>query len=529
MGLCELPNEIITEIIIESRPDGFENFLLTCKRFYYCGEHLIEHHNSLKSELDVYNCNILDGSCCRSVSHLRDYCRLASNNLYARYVKTMDFNPHRSSPSQYLGSNYLSMEDNNLESEIIKQCVAESSYLRISGANIETWQRHILPYGSNIKIESHIAFTSTFLMTLLPNVKTILLPFGLEYAGPSSWPTYSSSEDLEVWEVMKVIRRNIENNPNGAALRKLTRLYMVQNDWYGPLFQMDTLYPFLALPNLTYLFANLCTATKGTFSYEVPISDMSSSLRTVELYHCFMNCEGVSQVLSKLPHLISFRYSNYGFRGESDFDAGGFVAAVGKQVGDRLEDLSVDICMHDGDITTGVVSMDEFTKLKRLELDCRVFYGPSIESGERIGKDPKDPKPEYDKWTIQAIPSIYKILPRSLERLDLYIWDHGIHPNPHVKGLKRLLKIREPISEGMLPQLKVFRVGDLRGGHPYLDTKIENSEVFKYFQSCGVECELSSGTTYPSWIKKLLRRLSKQATNSLEIPHSPYGPRNFQM
>ena len=63
--------------------------------------------------------------------------------------------------------------------------------------------------------------------------------------------------------------------------------------------------------------------------------------------------------------------------------------------------------------------MHEFTELETLEIDYRVFHGPTIESRERGGNHPRDSESGYAIWTPEATPSLFKILPQSLQRFDL--------------------------------------------------------------------------------------------------------------
>lgn len=52
MSLLELPNEIVYMIIAETRPEGFEAFVLACKRVFQLAGSLLQRHNQFKFKED---------------------------------------------------------------------------------------------------------------------------------------------------------------------------------------------------------------------------------------------------------------------------------------------------------------------------------------------------------------------------------------------------------------------------------------------------------------------------------------------
>lgn len=58
MSLLELPNEIVYMITAETRLEGFEAFVLSCKRVFQLAGSLLQQHNQFKEDLLRPNENI---------------------------------------------------------------------------------------------------------------------------------------------------------------------------------------------------------------------------------------------------------------------------------------------------------------------------------------------------------------------------------------------------------------------------------------------------------------------------------------
>jgi hypothetical protein len=81
-GLLRLPNELLTQILTETRPDAFESFMLTRKQVFLAGTHLIQSHNATKRWLmndtpslyaqGEYDIRRLLGPCCNVTELLKD-------------------------------------------------------------------------------------------------------------------------------------------------------------------------------------------------------------------------------------------------------------------------------------------------------------------------------------------------------------------------------------------------------------------------------------------------------------------------
>ncbi|KAI1102231.1 hypothetical protein F4804DRAFT_334470 [Jackrogersella minutella] len=257
----------------------------------------------------------------------------------------------------------------------------------------------------------------------MPNVETLALPGILINTMKSPYnnsplPTFHS----EMWIVVEAIRQGIDRNLEGASLGKLTTLQAGPRELWATRIHFNGLSIFLAMPNITELIVDDCIADESVdlrFRWDYP--GISSGLRRIVLDNSSVDADSISQLLAHTPQLVSFKYSHEAASdgGEFWWDAGSFVDIIGKHVGDTLEELAVTIG-RDGGISTGVASMTDFVKLKKLEIDIYLFYGPSAQSGESIDPFYVYPLEGFEPWIIESIPPLTEILPPSLECLDLF-------------------------------------------------------------------------------------------------------------
>ena len=137
-----------------------------------------------------------------------------------------------------------------------------------------------------------------------------------------------------------------------------------------------------------------------------------------------------------------------------------------------------------------MTSLHQFTKLEHLQLDMRVFLGPSIESGERISHLDE---PEEIKWKIEQAPPLTRMLPRTTQSLML----NG------VKDDGRRLAVCERLFHGFdtdrttaLPSLQSVAVEQVRGFPK--EGPVPTGEVARLYENLGVDClGISSG--HASW------------------------------
>ncbi|KAI1075505.1 hypothetical protein F5B20DRAFT_559932 [Whalleya microplaca] len=428
MSLQDLPPEILYEVIWQSMPEGFENLMMTCRSICECGNSFIKTHNARKRawrHISFRNVHM-------HLSALIWFHQIAQEPILARYIEVVEFDPNgvEFEPGFYWQEKALEqkkLQNDPLAMKKIGDFIRRSPYLRMAGIDTQDWMSNMFSY---LKVNAHYSSISenlvfTFILTLLPNIKTLIRPKCLKY-GIEPWRECGRPHDnLDVWLVMEAIRRNIGNGSQDAALGKLNKLQVIGGADYDTKIALRALSCFLAMPNITELYATDCMATNDNMmgiAYEWYYPDISSALRKIELVHCCMDGGGIAQLLAHTPQLQSFKFSRAAKRHGDGFDwnAGAFVAAIGKHVGHRLEDLAITLEDLDGRVTEGITSMREFTKLETLDLDLRVFDMPSIGPGEKCALIKKAREEGHVPWAREPIPPLAQILSPSLRRLELF-------------------------------------------------------------------------------------------------------------
>ncbi|KAH9992016.1 hypothetical protein F4779DRAFT_609426 [Xylariaceae sp. FL0662B] len=429
MSLQGLPPELLCDVIEHSMPEGFENLMVTCRKIYECGQRFIERHNARKRAWRYVNFD----SAHTHLFALVWLHQIVREPILARYIEVFEFSPDgvEFEPGIYWlerAREQKKLQNDPSEMDEIKEFIEGSPYLRMAGVDAQDWTNKMLSY---FTVNSHYSsasqmFVFTFILTLLPNVKTLLLPNFMKGDIGHCQECGRFQADPAVWSVMEAIRNNIGKVLQGASLGKLSNLQVIGRANYDTRIRLHTLSSFLAMPSITELYATDCVAIMNDRMIGVPYEwrypDINSSLRTIELVHCCMDSGRVAQLLAHTPHLRSFKFSRAAkrYHDGSDWDAGAFIATIGKHVGHQLEDLAVTLEDLDTGITTGVTSMRDFTKLKTLELDLRVFDGPATDPGGKYGQHKEVLGEGPVPWTRESITPLTQILPTSLERLDLF-------------------------------------------------------------------------------------------------------------
>ncbi|KAI1410557.1 hypothetical protein F5Y13DRAFT_167404 [Hypoxylon sp. FL1857] len=431
MSLLDLPPELLRQVIVESMPEGFESLLLSCRPIYDCGKSLIALHNTRKEEWEHVDFD-------KYFDYMPAFSwllRVTDEPVLLRYIKSANFRSY-SEVSLIFGR--LQWDDAALNR--IKKFIEESPYLR-KAEHVDPQKWADMAFDNVGSFNRYLSLMTTFFLTLLPNVETLALSEAvINFVIQPSTGTQRHNFVPEVWSVMEAIRETAEANPKGASLGKLTELRIERLNSYTPELDLQTLSPFLVLPNLITLYVSSCVAIGDGpvgAGYRWHYPDISSGLRTIDLQCTCMDITSLSQLLSHTPHLISFKcgYALNAQESQCGWDAGTFIATVGEHVGSHLEELDIRESiladenydefipmktLADG-IVTGVTSMTEFTKLKSLRIPAGLFCGPSVESGERRGKDYTPPREGFMPWTIEYIPPLAPMLPPSLEALTIVI------------------------------------------------------------------------------------------------------------
>ncbi|KAI0138666.1 hypothetical protein F4776DRAFT_619387 [Hypoxylon sp. NC0597] len=482
--LLNLPPELLRLVIEESIPEGFDNLLVTCRAVYECGKSLIASHCARKRSWHRFKFD-------RNFNYMSTFSwllQVADEPVLPRYIELLDLGSRR--PHRTHQDDTLEWDDGAMHR--IKKFIEESPYLRkAEGVDPQKCASDML-FGKVDSFDRYRALMATFFLTLLPNIEHLILPSSLLYfIEPPETGTQDSDLHREVWSVMETIRQTAQKNPEDASLGKLLSLVISGYSDAEIIFNLRALSSFLVMPNLTMLWFNNCVAVRDDpvgVGYRWHYPDINSGLRLIELNYGCMDSESISQLLSHTPHLTCFAYS-HASKSQNlqnlqwDWDAGAFIAAVGKHVGSHLTELHITLNSLANEIITGVTSMKEFTNLAVLKIAARVFCGPSIESGERKGSEYAHPTEGFIPWTIDSIPPLVQMLPSSLEDLTLIMGTERYKDHPKVA--ERLFVDFAVERPRLLPNLEIVFVSSCDGS---FDDDDRNS-IRAYVEPEGALCD----------------------------------------
>jgi len=445
-NLLDLPNELLYEIARHAMPESFVEVLLTCRTLYDCTKPLAPLY---KSQLKQHSLLEID-ACTDRRGILICLNRIAQQPDIARYVRNANLSCIASitkvcRPSQALRQTppFLEFErvqaDQNALADI-ERLIGQSSCLRAAGIDVDAWARSMLdPIVDITQDQCDCSFDSAenqiFMLCILKNVRTLRIDdLSQGLAGLDMAP---DSPQAKVLAAIKAAQQS-QTRPADAPLGQLRRfcsLPAIDHQTWQPL---EALGFFLTTPSLTELYASSCLAhvdqTGSIFSWPGTMP-LHHNLRRIELVAACFDDIGLISLLRGLPNLEIFRHSHTIKHPSQCYDhnPAELFAALGKHVGKTLKHLSMCLEPHFfGTIVNGVVDMSDFTRLETLDVDYRMFYGPTVASGERNGSDnPSLPtRGRGAIWKPSDIPPLATILPPGLQRLEIFLGESpsaGMH------------------------------------------------------------------------------------------------------
>ncbi|KAJ8124181.1 hypothetical protein ONZ43_g34 [Nemania bipapillata] len=357
-----LPAELLDEIIQHSLPEGFQDLAVTCKKLYALCKRHIEYHKRLAETFRCFSyrsSGYTEGGTAPSISLAFELiARIAKNPRVAHYIVhanlTSDDWPHyprilRDMPSPDYGGPVVAL-------------FARSPHLAEAGLD---WKEFYAQIREDHDPYAHYSQrAAAFLLTLLPNVRTLLLPINWE-------PEEDTNKLLEV-----VVRRAKQpNSPwKRQSLSQVTGFDPYCRKAVGsPPVDLNQSLPFLALPNVRSFSGNSILLTSDTFMLQAPKDPYlryGEGLKTINLEGCYFDAVGIAELLKHTPRLRVLRYSHPA-RWEppdQDWDLCNFVSAIGREVGSHLEELCISISGLRGAVQPGRASMRGFQRLRGLRL-----------------------------------------------------------------------------------------------------------------------------------------------------------------
>ncbi|KAK7754309.1 hypothetical protein SLS62_003602 [Diatrype stigma] len=428
-----LPPEILHDIVLETMSDGFESLMLSCRTIYARGGCYITTHNALRKKWShiVVGYSHWHSQRGHPWMGLKDLIYTISRDaIIAGYIKSVKFEFKPDTVPGPVPEGHWVRDEAELEE--LKAFVRGSKYLQRAGVDVDGWVAKMF---AERPARIYPAHTTTFLMTLLEGVESLEFDAHLWQNGVKHASVECRSELSEVIELVARDTRRPNKQGGSCALSKLRvlRTTGLQPVKYGPHpaeVGWGSLASLLALENLEELALQHPTSVcyrpdpfqdriMGSFSWPYP--ELSSNLRRLELVWGRIPEFQIGSLLAHTPRLESLKYVHHDNREHPrpGWDAGAFVAEVGKHCGDRLTDLHIECDHFDRIVTRGVVSMREFTRLRTVWLGGLIFCGAPYVAGSARSHSRDDAR-----WDLSTLHPLTKILPPSVTRLCLEVGDY---------------------------------------------------------------------------------------------------------
>jgi len=504
MRLLDLPCELLDQIINDTLPEGFEAFALTCKAVYSRTRSQTLRHHNLKSRWSHSNV----------VSIFPVLEEFARDPLAASYIKVLQF-------EGMVAGYHEDIMENPEAVKRLRDMVAESKCLQAVHIDGETlWE--ILSVENEEWMASNIpvpCWSIAFFLSLLPNLRTLKLPASwppipLRYDANQPLPRWAhrlppGTDPTRAWEVFMdlIIDRAITQPYREPGLAKLKNIVPLAEPGYDIRVGLQSLEYFLRVPEMRSLLMVSGVAVDDGYT-GIPFQWRNSPggifLTRIELAYCCIDAGGISELLFPVVDLRIFKYSHQTkWHGcQHDWNAGAFIESVARQCGNTIIELGITVDDLHGDIINGAASFFFFPRLRILEMDCLIFRGPAIESGQRRGLDPYVP-PGEKPWTEEDIPCIGGMVTTSIEEIHL----NTDFPEVDHRCLNALLK---NIREQRLTRLHNLRTFVLR--------QVNGEEAKPLAERAGVDFEVYitpgphtefEATMAPAWKREFVAQVGE--------------------
>ncbi|KAE8130921.1 hypothetical protein BDV38DRAFT_290946 [Aspergillus pseudotamarii] len=285
--------------------------------------------------------------------------RIAVEPTVAHYIGEADFEKD----GQFTRGISRTFATDASRDKAVTKLLAESSYLREAGL---AWQEYYAAIEDDLDAARYSQHAAAFVLTLLPNIKVLKLP--------REWkPIAATNKLLEV--IMRRSRRALIPH-HKPSIAQVTRFEVSASLDAGERFDLDWATCFLTLPHVRSFWGLGCVGT-GDGYWAITSAYLPNGFQSLEAVH-FMSAsiddKAIAGFLKHTPNLKTLRYShttnNNG--GLQDWDLCRFVAAIEREAGSHLVELSISIDELRGSITPGKVSMRGFCRLEKLELPLEI-------------------------------------------------------------------------------------------------------------------------------------------------------------
>ncbi|KAI9711325.1 MAG: hypothetical protein M1820_002312 [Bogoriella megaspora] len=481
MALLSLPNEVLTEIIAFTRPEGFEEFILSCRNVFSIAKStkLIEQHNQLVRKWQRWDMPQFREYWDPSLVHPMLPC-IVEEPISARYINYLRF---PALEHQETNDSVLAVQNQLWEHSLIQggllTALQLSPYLRKAGQDPHVW------FDKMMSQETRFSYSSIFLLTLLPNVTHLRLShawglgswgciFERDKLGPQGLRSIDGQIDSDLRSVLHLLSlQALSSFTNPPGLFKLHTIEPWSSDvgWGTPL---QSLTPFMALPSMRKMILTRMEADHNPFRWPYEPS-ITSPIEVVEATKCAISSTSMSNFLAPMHNLRILKYSHFGFSNGAGYswDAGSFLATVMSSPARlTIEELSLEAKGRSS--ASPIKTLKGFSKLRWLERDA-VFLTGEPEASSRYsvmrrsygnGQDSRKRTHRYKPDGIVMKRKLVDVLPPTIRRVRLIITNQ-------IRDFARLF-VGLATEREKLPQLQEIEVVTFSSKPGYYSTVMDS-------------------------------------------------------
>ena len=364
MALTRLPTELLETIITHVLPEGFESVAVTCRKIYTSCIPFIQRHNALRSRFHdfTYHENLKHPS--PIIATAGDLIRrIAVEPVVARYIRYANFK--LDSPRCYTKPRGFVGDSDCREG--VTRLFANCPYLEQAGLDWEDYLDKIEEELNVGRLPHYSQHAAAFLLTLLPNVERLTLPW--------CWKPLDATNKL----IDAIVHKAKQSHSlcDRPSLAQITRFEPHVSSVPRDRFDLRLASPFLALPRIRSFRGPSCIVMDDNHRSIVPQDphySFGEALESVSFVACCLDEVGIADFLKDTKRLRTLRYSHSTKDNVSPqcWDICKFVAAIERQVGSHLVELSVSIGEPFGSIAPGKASMRGFPCLRQLEFPLEI-------------------------------------------------------------------------------------------------------------------------------------------------------------
>lgn len=479
-SLVDLPPELVTHVITESLPEGFESLALSCKAIHELCKPFIEHHNLLRAQFREFEYTrslspedspedfpedspelVPQNPLWRPIPHSYALIeRIATEPVVVRYIQHADL----SREEHYAASHPISGG-----SSPALALFANSPYLRQAGLDWREYFKLVAEdYNTASPARPFSQHGTVFVLTLLPNVKSLKL-HGLQN------PTSSSDDLLNI--VVSKAKQSYTTSQYNASLAQVIRFESTAL-WNETIAGAPRISPFLTLPKVRWFEGPITEARR---SPSAPVDVVWGEKLESAFVWSYPDEEVAMgeflRIARRLRNLVYFTRKVVGFE---DWDICKFLRTVACAAGARLERLSISSTLI-LNVIPDQTSLHNFRCLRELLLPLEFFVDIVSQAASRIEKSVRD-LTDSDVEALEV--RLGDLLPDSVTHFGLQSNGDGPHHKMvlHVlfHGFGAMKATRLPVLEKIVfdyPPAEPWRYSEYRRERERLVSEIESTGV----------------------------------------------------